>query len=322
MKVVTGIEKLSIVMEGIKSTFSSDHIYSQNKKFKFVDNISSEFTNILINKPIVFYAKKGSLSGSYHSAEFINYAPCIYYAENLETLRYLKSLAEDIQKEIEIKWVIIDVNEDVRISSWLDRLIFLDFWQEEREKKITSGNIDYEGIEAVLKDLSPKKYGQLFMKKFIKYVIYPLLRIKAPQFEYVYPELRYIKNPSSLSITEAMRNNVYRYECCICGNKHFVVMSNSKHKKKPKSQNKILFDEKKNCIEFKCDHENTNYEGKRRPYFKPEKVGGFILKEKSDYDKAFLYLFERYKKVDENINLIQEDGIVKSFPISQYLEIL
>lgn len=69
------------------------------------------------------------------------------------------------------------------------------------------------------------------MKKFIKYVTYPLLGIKLPQFKYVYPELRYIKKPSDITITEDMNNNVYRYECCICGNKHFVVMSASKNEK-------------------------------------------------------------------------------------------
>lgn len=321
MKVVAGTEKLLTIIEGIKNTFSIEFIYSQDKEFKFIDNVSPEFLNILIKKPIIFYAKKGSLSGSHHSAEFINFSAYVYYAENLETLRYLKSLSEDVQKKIEIKWVIIDTDADVRMSSWQDRLIFLDFWQEERDKKETNGNIDYFGIEALLKDLSPKKYGQFFMKKFIKYVTYPLLGIKPPQFKYVYPELRYIKKPSDITITEDMNNNVYRYECCICGNKHFVVMSASKNEKKPKSQNKISFNKGKNCIEFKCNHENTKYEGKRHPYFKPEKVGAFSLKEKSDYDKAFLYLFERYKKAGEDINFMQENGIVNSRPISQYLEI-
>lgn len=320
LKVVTGTEKLSTVIEGIQKTFSLNFIYSQNKEFKFVDNISPEFITILISKPIIFYAKKGSLNGSHHSAEFINYSTYIYYSENLETLRYLKSLSEDVQKKIEIKWVIIDVDDDVRISSWLDRLIFLDFWQEEREKKITSGNIDYQGIEAVLKDLSPKKYGQLFMKKFIKYVTYPLLRIKPPQFEYVYPKLQYIKKPSDILVTDDMNNNVYRYECCICGKKHFVVMTNSKNKKKPSSKNMIAFDVGKNCIEFKCNHEDTEFKGNRRPYFKPDKVGGFFLKESKDYDKAFLYLFERYQKADENINFMHENGTLISRPISQYLE--
>lgn len=320
MKVVAGIENLSIVIAEIKETFSLDFIYSQDKKFEFVDKISPEFLNILISKPIIFYTKKGSLSGSHHSADFKNYSTYIYYSENLETLRYLKSLSEDVQNKIEIKWVIIDVYQDIRVSSWLDRLIFLDFWQKEREKKNTSGDIDYQGIEAVLKDLSPKKYGKLFMKKFIKYVTYPLLRIKPPQLEYVYPKLRYIKRPSDIIVTDDMNNNVYCYECCVCGNKHFVVMTNSKNKKKPDSKNMIAYDAGKNCIEFKCDHKDTKYEKSRRPYFKPEKVGGFILKEKLDYDKAFLYLFERYKKEDENINFMNENDTLISRPISQYLE--
>jgi hypothetical protein len=116
-----------------------------------------------------------------------------------------------------------------------------------------------------------------------------------------------------------MNNNVYRYECCICGKKHFVVMTNSKNKKKPSSKNMIVFNAEKNCIEFKCNHEDTKFIGSRRPYFKSDKVGGFILKESKDYDKAFLYLFERYQKADENINFMHENGTLISRTISEYL---
>lgn len=320
MKVVTGTEKLSTVIEGIKRVLALDIIYARDIKFKIEDKIIPEFHTILLKKPIIFYAKKGSLNGSHYHAEFLNYSDYIYYAENMETLRYFKSLSEDIQKKLEINWVIIDVDEDIRKSSWLDKLILLDFWQIEREKKNTTGNIDYLEIEAAFKDLSYEKFARSFMKKFIKYITYPLLGIKPPQFGYVYPKLRYIKTPMDIVITKNMNNQVYRYCCCICGMKHSIVLSDSKKTRMQNSTNVILFNEKNKCIEFKCNHENTEYEGMRQPYFRPEKIGGYILKEKHDYDKAFLYLFERYKKDGENINLMNENEEIKSFKIINILK--
>lgn len=96
-------------------------------------------------------------------------------------------------------------------------------------------------------------------------------------------------------------------------------MTDSKNKKKPNSKSMIEFDAEKNCIEFKCDHEDTKFKGSRRPYFKPDKVGGFILKESKDYDKAFLFLFECYEKDGDNINYLNVDNEKKSFSINTYI---
>jgi hypothetical protein len=319
LKVVTGTEKLSIIIDNIKKPFLTDFIYSKNMKFNLKNKITPEFINVLTEKPLIFYAKKGSFNASYDGAEFVSFAPFIYYAENLETLRYLKVIDVDIQNEIEIQWVIIETEKNIKMSAWLDKLIFLDFWQKEKGKKDSSGKIDYFEIENLLKELSPKNYGQMLVKKFIKYVTYPLLKIKPPQDQYIFPTLRYIKTPLNIKITEDMNNYVYRYKCPICGNKYSVVLSNSKNKRKLNVKKMIVYNSKEDKIEFKCDHEGTIYEGKNRPYFRPSKVGGFSLKEDIDYDKAFLYLFERYKKEGDNFILIKENGELKSNSISDYI---
>lgn len=319
MKIVSGTEKLSIIIENIKKQFLSDFVYSQNDMFNFANKISDEFIESILKKPLIFYANKGSISGSYHNAEFTYFSSYIYSAENLETLRYLKSVSIDIQDKLKVDWIIIDMQEDVRISSSINKIIFLAFWQKEKNKKNTSGKIDYLAIEELLKNTDRENYGKIFLKKFIKYVIYPLLQIKPPQNEYVYPNLRYIKNPNDIVITDKMNNNVYRYECCICGNIHSVVLTSSKIKNLSSSKRLISYNSTKDKIEFKCSHENTEYEGEQNPYFKPEKIGGFSLDKELNFDKAFLYLFERLKKEEDKIAIIDENDKQNYYKISKYI---
>lgn len=319
MKVVAGEDKLCVIMDTAKKLFAIYFPDQKEGKFNSLAHVNEDFFNSIIKKPIIFHCEIGKLNGSHHSGEFKNFAEFIHYADHLESLWFLYHLPGPDQEKLNIKWVVIESTKEVKNSDLLQKLIFLDYWQVSHGKKNTSGKIDYERLESLIRNTAPKNFGKVIMKKFIKFISYPLLGVKPPQMDYLYPELRFIVSPSSIKIDDEMNNNIYRYKCIVCGMMHSVVLHRAQKKKMPSSKTMIRYDANKKRVEFICNHVKTNFEGMPNVYFMPEKVGGFELKTPESYDQAFLFLFFHYQRKEDNIVYLDEQSNRLEVSMPKYL---
>lgn len=322
MKIIAGKENLSTILEVAKKLFL---IYFSDQK-KDESNIfpkaSEGFFKMILEKPIIFYCEDGALSGSHHSGKFEDYMPAIHYTEHLEVLWLLYNLPGPVQEQMEIDWVIIEAKKIVNHADLLQKMVFLDYWQESHGKKNTTGKIDLRRLEETIKNTAPKSFGKKIMKKYIKFISYPLLNVKPPQMVYIYPEILYIKEPSEIKIDNNMRNNIYRYKCVICGNVHSVVLSHSKNKKMPSSTTMVRYDKQKKNIEFACGHHNTSFKGAENPYFNRFRRGDFTLNNPNSYDQAFLFIFYRFQRDgDNNIVYTDEKNDRQTVTIKKYLDL-
>ncbi|MDD4855409.1 MAG: hypothetical protein PHQ22_10125 [Sulfuricurvum sp.] len=319
MKVVAGKESLSIVLETAKKLFAIYFSDQNNGKSNILPQVYEGFFKTILDKPIIFYCEIGALNGSHHSGEFKNYVSSIHYAESLETLWFLYNLPGPEQEKIEINWVIIEAKKTVNHADLLQKVVFIDHWQESYGKKNTTGRIDFQRLEITIKNNVPKNFGKNIMKKFIKFISYPLLGVKPPQMAYIYPKIQYIDSPRAIKINSEMNKNIYRYKCIVCGMLHSVVLSQAINKKIPSSNTMIKYDTVKQSIEFVCGHSNTSYQGRQNVYFKLDNVGGYKLNTPESYDQAFLFIFYTYQRDKDNIVYLDQNFNRIVIPIEEYL---
>lgn len=319
MHVISGKEKLSVIYNSLTSFFSGNLLLNNGTEFHLNNHVDDDFFNILFTKPLIFYCSRGNLNSSYDQADFTSFSDVIFHAENLETLKIINTLSNDYMSRVEVSWIILEVPKSIVQSAMLDRLVFLDYWQLIKGKKNTAGKINYAKLESYIIDNTPKNFPSKIMKKFKKFITYPILGVKPLQYaRYVKQELKYIKKPTDITINQDMYKNTYQYECCICGTKHAIVLSGSERKKTPSSTSMIKYDRKRNMIEFMCDHGN-GFEDVCGPHFNIRKVGEFNLENANSYDQAFLFLFYRFAKVEDNLVYLNKNSEKIFITLEEYI---
>lgn len=321
MNIVSGNTKLIDIYSSLQKTlFTHEKLLTNEKHITIQPQIKLKFLDNLFSKPLIFYVEKESLKNCLSNDNFENYAPYIFHSENIETLKFLNELSKSLMESISVDWIVIEAKRNVVVSSNLAKIVFFDYWQLRQGKRNTAGKIDYNYLEKYISESSTRYFGKSILKKFKRFITYPILGIKPLQYaRYIEPKLKYINSPNDVAVTEDMCKNIYRYQCIICDKKYSIVLSKSKKKSTPSSFS--MFKKKDNKVEFACDHEDTKYENIIRARFNLDKLNNFYLDSQESYDRLFLFLFDRFIKDKNTIKYVTVENITKEYAMEKFIEI-
>lgn len=295
-------------------------------KSKIFSKIEEEFIKQLLATPIVLYLKKDSIRNNSFESNLKEYIAKIEYIENPELIIFLDKIDKSDRKNLNVKWIALEINEDVdyNLNKLFKEFVYLDYTLD---KKSSNGRIDINNFENRAK-IYLKNRERNYLKQFRGYFMKNLfkMQLSSDKRNYYKKELRKIDEFEKE--LEKHNNKYFKIECLLC-KQSFVVSTVHAAKNVLKPKDIFELNKDKTRIALKCDHQNKNldtedytpYRGHVLFSFKPDFE---INKDKID-EKIFSYALLKYfynfdiSRDGENIKYLGENNQITSISVKEYI---
>jgi hypothetical protein len=311
--IIEGKTNLAEVMRIIQPWLGSSIYFPFLSKTQpyLLKNSTNDLINILVNKPMLFYVKKNTLTTNNSYMGLEDYSDSLLAIEDIFSLMILYNLPAYKQTEIEIHWIMCESSSMINKSIMISYLCFIDFFQD---RNISNGNnsvgrLDYKKFEDLFSLFGGKEFvAVLTQDKRCKSVLSCILKI-FPSFK----KNKYITSVDEYCISKENLKDVYRTKCYVCDEVYSVVLhGNTKYTLG--NDKYILPNEMLNTF----DHDNKLYVElicqacvcvedniKNRPIL----VIGGKPKSSGEYNNAFLKIYNSVL-IDENAVMQQSQNII------------
>jgi len=264
------------------------------------DKIKQEYFEILLNEPIILYARKGSLKDPEVSSGLNEHIDKVINYNNVHVLIALITLAPGTLKKLNVKWIIIEEensNKDLPYNlGLLLRMISPD------DKVV--GKSSYKLLENFAADELEYNYVG-FQKKSDAFFL-NLHNVKDVS-AYEISAFKY-RDIYAKKIPDEDKNKIFKYSCPIC-EKEFKVSLSSGKNDKYKMLDELLIveqDSNKKMINFNCNHEKTDYYNKYKKFgLNIDKYKNLSIESKEDKDIIFLYMFDNFKSDQDKTKFLK-----------------
>jgi len=189
-------------------------------------NSTNELIEILVNKPILFYVKKNTLTTNNSYMGIEDYLDSLLAVEDIFSLMLLYNLPAYEQVEIEIHWIMCESPAMINKSIMISFLCFVDFFLDRNisNGKNSVGRLDYKKFEDLFLLLGGAKFITLLtIDKRCKSVLSCILKI-LPSFK----KNKYVtsvdEEGNEYSISKENLNAVYRTKCYVCDDVYSVIL--------------------------------------------------------------------------------------------------
>jgi len=315
MKISAGKTNLYIVITSLGKLIDSSKEYKNINPSIASSKIIEGFYENLFLSPLVFYVPNESMVESNSDDNFEKYAANIFYIEAIYTLLLCMNLSPLKQKELEVSWIVCEMNKVVQKTRAFHDVAFLDYHMKRVEgKKNTSGRLDYARMDDLFFQKYKKKDLENFLKKPRKYFFSAIWGVISVERKGIYAEqtLLYMDNPNIINITDKEKKLKHNYHCPICDSEHLVYL-NGNQEGKDNVKKHIKLNGK--YIEFLCDHEATDFEGIVRFSFEPK---NFVLHTEEQYNQAFLYLFHKASYNKGEIDFYKNENEIVQISVDKF----
>ena len=297
----------------------------ENKSY-FFSKVELPFIKELLTTPIIIYLKKDSIRNNSFESNLKDYVTKISYLDNPELVAFLDKVDKSIRKEINVKWIALELDNEVNfnITKLCKEFVYLDY---NLDKKSTNGRIDineYENRAKKYFDQIEKKYFKQFRGFFMKNLF--KIQLSCEKRTYFKKELKQIDN-----FENELENHVDKYfslKCLLC-KQTSIVSTNQEESNVLKPKDIFKFNKDTNKITFKCNHKNVNKQLKDiMPYscnnffsFKP----CFEIDQNNFDDIYYSYALLQYfytfdiSKKDMEMKYLDTDNQIKNTQIEKYL---
>jgi len=278
----------------------------------FIANkIKQEYFEILLNEPVVLYARKGSLKDSEVSSDLHEHIDKVINYNNVHILIALITLAPGVLKKLNVKWILVE--EEGRSSS-LSYSLGLLLRMISPEDKVV-GKSSYRLLENFA--AHEMKYNYVGFKKKSDSFFLNLHNVKDVSV-YKTSIFQY-RDVYDRKIADNDKNKIFKYCCPICEKEFKVSLNSGKNVKYKKLEDLLIVEEDGNrkMINFNCNHEKTDYHNKYKKFgLNLKNYKDLPIESGEDKDIIFLYMFDNFKSDEDKIkfwkNKLEEEQIKKT----------
>jgi len=313
MEIRSGSTIATVFIDLMKNHIEKNFFYINNLETVelFVEGkLKQEFFEILLNEPIILYARKGSIKESTTEADLKEHIDSIINYNNSHVLIALKSLAPTILKKLKVKWIIIEDGGDSQKVLPYSLGLLLNMIHTNDQ---VAGKTSYPLLEKFAASSLECDYRG-FKKSSDSFYI-NLYDIKTESV-YITSEFQHI-NVYDRNIPDDYKNSIFKYCCPIC-EKKIKVSLNSGNCDKHKGLDKLLKveqDASTKMLTFDCDHKETDYHNKYKKFgLNLNNYKDLPIESKEDKDIIFLYMFYNFKSDKDKIKFWknkQNEGEIK-----------
>jgi len=315
MNITSGTTTLNIVLSSIRPLLEDSIEYKNYQLSVAKQKIVDGFYEKLLVSPLIFYVPKNTIVENKINDNFEKYAEEIFYIEQIYELLLCENLSSLEQRKFNIKWIICEMNLNVKKTKPFHDIAFLDYYlAKEKGKENTSGRLDYNLMDSLFLKRFKKSDLKSFLKTPRKYFYAAIFKVVTADKKgnYEKQELKYFDTANSIEVTEKAKTLKYNYHCPICDSQHLVYLKGHQNNNVEKY---IQFNGKH--VEFLCDHKGTDYEHIVRFSFDAIKKS-FVLKTDEQYNQAFLYLFHLGKYNAGKIDIYKNKNEVISIDVENF----
>lgn len=315
MKIIYGKTNLSIVLSSLEKLILNSVEYKNHKDSTAKDKIIDGFFEKMLLSPLVFYVPNKTLVENKIDDNFEIYAKDIFYIEHLYELLLCMNLSPLAQKNIDVNWIICEMNLSVQKTRAFHDVAFLDHYLDKDEEKLnTNGRLNYALMDAIFMQYFNKSDLKKFLQTPRKYFFSAIFGVISSERkgQYAKQEPKYIDSPNSIKATEKDKKLKYSYHCPICDAQHLVYLNGNKNENVGKHIH--LHGQ---YVEFLCAHEQTRFSQIVKFGFDAVKTG-FILQTDEQYNQAFLYLFYLAKYNNGKIDFYKNEKEIISMPVEKF----